>query len=817
MTDTVGSGGEQLSALRRLVAGSLLPADLDRAAHVLALVADAAEALAPCLTVGIMLDGDWQDVGRRGRGADRSDVESALGSEAGKPVTVAGLPWASAFEIPGRWAGFLVVGAAAELTESHRDEIQALAKAAGTALESAADHVSEQAAAAELRAANQVLRRRTEIHDRLTQVALRGEGYEGLATAVYALTGHAAAVEDSGGNLMARAGPGELPAAQPERRADLLAQATAARGPIRADGCLVSVALLAGTPVGKVKLADPDGSAGNAERMAIEYAAAVLSMEAARVQSLGESQARARSNLVLDLVAGQDGPAILGRAQALGYDLSRAHRVVTIECGVSGNEEIDVFLHAVARAAAAARVGSLLAARTNHVIVLADTDARWDRFHAGVVAELRGTGCSIGVGARCEGVAEFPRSYRESQLALRIQKAVGGAAHVTVFDDLGVYQVLSAETDMSSMEAFVHDWLGALLDYDAVHGAQLVTTLSEYLESGGSYDTSATALSVHRSTLKYRLRRIREVSGYDLGVPDNQFNLQLATRAWRTLRALRQCLGTSAPGRLSCRDSELARQGRCYLSSDDRSWRQARVVDQGASTMSVSLSEPAYVHDLEEHLRVMLFETGARADPKAAVLLVRGVLARGDQAKAAQLAESTQRLAESRPSDSAVGVAALHVRGLVESDPALLDDVAGRYQIPLARAGAIEDAGLAWAGRGRHDDARARLRQAYELYERLGNGPAMARVRAELRAAGVRMHHWKRSARPAYGWDSLTDTERRIADLVASGLSNRQVASQVFLSAHTVAFHLRHIFWKLGVTSRVELARLATQQAAPAG
>jgi DNA-binding PucR family transcriptional regulator len=123
---------------------------------------------------------------------------------------------------------------------------------------------------------------------------------------------------------------------------------------------------------------------------------------------------------------------------------------------------------------------------------------------------------------------------------LRIQRAVGGTDQVTVYDDLGVYQVLAAETDISAMEAFARDWLGTLLDYDAVHGAQLVTTLSEYLESGGSYDMSATALSVHRSTLKYRLRRIREVSGYDLSIPDTQFNLQLATRAWRTLQALRQ-------------------------------------------------------------------------------------------------------------------------------------------------------------------------------------------------------------------------------------------------------------------------------------
>jgi len=45
---------------------------------------------------------------------------------------------------------------------------------------------------------------------------------------------------------------------------------------------------------------------------------------------------------------------------------------------------------------------------------------------------------------------------------------------------------------------------------------------------------------VHRSTLKYRLRRIREVSGHDLGLPDVQFNLQVATRAWRTLRVLRE-------------------------------------------------------------------------------------------------------------------------------------------------------------------------------------------------------------------------------------------------------------------------------------
>jgi DNA-binding PucR family transcriptional regulator len=90
------------------------------------------------------------------------------------------------------------------------------------------------------------------------------------------------------------------------------------------------------------------------------------------------------------------------------------------------------------------------------------------------------------------------------------------------------------------MERFVDEWLAQLIDHDSARGTELVLTLSEYLQCGGNYDASAKALSVHRSTLKYRLNRIRQVSGYDLSRPDNQLNLQLATRAWRTLEALRQ-------------------------------------------------------------------------------------------------------------------------------------------------------------------------------------------------------------------------------------------------------------------------------------
>ena len=64
--------------------------------------------------------------------------------------------------------------------------------------------------------------------------------------------------------------------------------------------------------------------------------------------------------------------------------------------------------------------------------------------------------------------------------------------------------------------------------------------------------------------------------------------------------------------------------------------------------------------------------------------------------------------------------------------------------------------------------------------------------------------------RPTFGWDSLTEAEHSVTELVADGLTNREVAARLFLSPHTVDSHLRHIFRKLDINSRVDLVRLVT-------
>jgi DNA-binding PucR family transcriptional regulator len=110
---------------------------------------------------------------------------------------------------------------------------------------------------------------------------------------------------------------------------------------------------------------------------------------------------------------------------------------------------------------------------------------------------------------------------------------------VTVFDDLGVFRIFAEVEDPATVERFARTWLGTLLDYDERKPADLVETLSQFLDLGLAHVATCEALSIHRSTLKYRLRRIGEISGHDLSDPDTRFNLQLATRAWRTLVAIR--------------------------------------------------------------------------------------------------------------------------------------------------------------------------------------------------------------------------------------------------------------------------------------
>ena len=131
---------------------------------------------------------------------------------------------------------------------------------------------------------------------------------------------------------------------------------------------------------------------------------------------------------------------------------------------------------------------------------------------------------------------------------------------------------------------------------------------------------------------------------------------------------------------------------------------------------------------------------------------------------------------------------------------------------PALLAGACEDAGAAYARHGDPDRARPLLEQALALYERLDAGRDLARVEAALRQAGLRRGRRGPRGRPKLGWASLTPAEQAVADLVADGLTNPQIGARLYISRRTVQTHLVHVFAKLGIASRAQLAAQVTRE-----
>src|SRR3954466_7651179 len=149
-------------------------------------------------------------------------------------------------------------------------------------------------------------------------------------------------------------------------------------------------------------------------------------------------------------------------------------------------------------------------------------------------------------------------------------------------------------------------------------------------------------------------------------------------------------------------------------------------------------------------------------------------------------------------------------RGLFEDDRAAPDAAIESFDggpRVLAFASALEDRADLTLRRGDKTHAIADLSRALAIYADGGASPDAGRIRGRLRDVGIR-RRLSASARPARGWAGLTESELLVVRLVGEGPPNRETAAKLYLSPHTVSMHLRHAFSKLGINSRVELARV---------
>ena len=162
---------------------------------------------------------------------------------------------------------------------------------------------------------------------------------------------------------------------------------------------------------------------------------------------------------------------------------------------------------------------------------------------------------------------------------------------------------------------------------------------------------------------------------------------------------------------------------------------------------------------------------------------------------------------------------ALHCRALLDHDAAGLLTAADRYGDagrPLLSAKALEAAAGEFLSADDRDQARAAFIRAVEVYSSLDAASDISRLQARFRQHGIRRGPHAKHRQARSGWDSLTPSETKVAALVAEGLSNPEIATKLLLSRRTVATHVSHILRKLGVNSRIDIAReAALRTAAP--
>jgi DNA-binding CsgD family transcriptional regulator len=187
---------------------------------------------------------------------------------------------------------------------------------------------------------------------------------------------------------------------------------------------------------------------------------------------------------------------------------------------------------------------------------------------------------------------------------------------------------------------------------------------------------------------------------------------------------------------------------------------------------------------------------------------VRELIRAGDLVTAREVASALD-LAEGRAGVASVSAAARLCRGLIDHDVALIGEAANlfeagprRFDAAMARMWLAE----AMVDAGRVDEAITAYDGALTALTAIGAHREVRLVERALRQLGRRPGRRGPRARATSGWASLTPTELQVAELVRQGMSNAEIARQMVVSARTVEAHLGHVFAKLGVASRTQLA-----------
>jgi PucR family transcriptional regulator, purine catabolism regulatory protein len=274
------------------------------------------------------------------------------------------------------------------------------------------------------------------------------------------------------------------------------------------------------------------GGFGDFERLILQQAVMVVALELMRQRAMRDTERRLAGDVLAEALTGRLSESELAvRLRPFGVGANAAVLVFSAEDGgsaTSAEGDLDRFL-------ADAGVGALVASRERLLCAVVDAHEGVDP--VAVAARARDAlqpehGELRAAASRPAAVGSLRRSFHEARCALEAAAlANGNSPPVASYRDLGAFQLLLSLQDDDALRLYCDSVLGPLEDASGEYGDELIRSLEAYIEQNGQWEKAARELYCHRHTLRYRIRRVEQLTGRDLTSARDRIEFWLALRA----------------------------------------------------------------------------------------------------------------------------------------------------------------------------------------------------------------------------------------------------------------------------------------------
>ncbi len=397
----------------------------------------------------------------------------------------------------------------------------------------------------------EVLQRGIAIHKRLERLVLEESGLDEVVRALAAATGGAVCVlSGRGETISSKAFRRQVPEAALEqvreeviRRSEELSAGTARPSEsaefapdhpeIAGRSLVLPVSLRGrGAPQAWLVAARDTGGLGEFERLILQQAVTVVALELMRQRAMRDTERRLAGDVLAEALTGRLSEEELAmRLRPFGIGHSAAVLVFGGHDGAPAPQAegaLDRFL-------ADAGVGALVATRDRLLCAVVDAHEGVDPVALASRARdaIASEGGSLRAAAsRPAPVGSLRRTFHEARCAREAAALANGSSPaVASYRDLGAFQLLLSLQDDDALRLYCDSVLGPLEDASGEYGDELIRSLEAFIEQNGQWEKAARELYCHRHTLRYRIRRVEQLTGRDLSNARDRIEFWLALRA----------------------------------------------------------------------------------------------------------------------------------------------------------------------------------------------------------------------------------------------------------------------------------------------